>query len=112
MSAAPNGKFATDFSFVLNGQEVVLEKVDPTVLLVDCVGSPSVGLNGTKNSCAQGGCDACTVVLSRWDYIKKDVEHLSINSCLRPLCSLDGMEIRTTEGTGSCRRDLSPIQSG
>src|ERR1041384_1636328 len=110
MSAAPNGKFATDLRFVLNGQEVVLEKVDPTVLLVDWLRSPSVGLTGTKKSCAQGGCGACTVVLSRWDYIKKDVEHLSINSCLRPLCSLDGMEITTTEGTGSCRSELSPVQ--
>jgi xanthine dehydrogenase large subunit len=110
MSAAPVGEFATDLRFVLNGQEVVMEKVDPSVLLVDWLRSPGVGLTGTKKSCAQGGCGACTVMLSRWDDISKEVEHLSINSCLRPLCSMDGMEITTTEGTGSCRSELSPVQ--
>lgn len=110
MSADPVGKFATDLRFVLNGSEVVIDKVDPSILLVDWLRSPSVGLTGTKKSCAQGGCGACTVMLSRWNSISKEAEHLSINSCLRPLCSLDGMEITTTEGTGSCRSEISPVQ--
>ena len=114
MSAAPENspvaQFATDLRFVLNGSEVVIDKVDPSILLVDWLRSPRVGLTGTKKSCAQGGCGACTVMLSRWDDLSESVEHLSINSCLRPLCSLDGMEITTTEGTGSCRSELSPVQ--
>lgn len=114
MSAAPRStpiaQFATDLRFRLNGAEVVVEKVDPTVLLVDWLRSPQVGLTGTKKSCAQGGCGACTVMLSRWDEVREQVDHLAINSCLRPLCSLDGMEITTTEGTGSCRSELSPVQ--
>ena len=114
MSAAPENSsvanFATDLRFVLNGSEIVIDKVDPSILLVDWLRSPAVGLTGTKKSCAQGGCGACTVMLSRWDDLSKGVEHLSINSCLRPLCSLDGMEITTTEGTGSCRSMLSPVQ--
>src|SRR6266404_2071454 len=110
MSADSVGKFATDLRFVLNGSEVVIDKVDPSVLLVDWLRSPAVGLTGTKKSCAQGGCGACTVMLSRWDDLSESVEHLSINSCLRPLCSLDGMEITTTEGTGNCRSELSPVQ--
>src|SRR6266404_3357119 len=110
MSADSVGKFATDLRFVLNGSEVVIDKVDPSVLLVDWLRSPAVGLTGTKKSCAQGGCGACTVMLSRWDDLSESVEHLSLNSCLRPLCSLDGMEITTTEGTGNCRSELSPVQ--
>lgn len=110
MSADSAGKFSTDLRFVLNGSEVVIDKVDPSILLVDWLRSPAVGLTGTKKSCAQGGCGACTVMLSRWDDLSESVEHLSINSCLRPLCSLDGMEITTTEGTGSCRSELSPVQ--
>jgi xanthine dehydrogenase/oxidase len=113
MSAAPEisqAAFATDLRFRLNGVEVVIDTVDPTVLLVDWLRSPRVGLTGTKKSCAQGGCGACTVMLSRWDDMRQLVEHLSINSCLRPLCSLDGLEITTTEGTGNCRSELSPVQ--
>ncbi|MEK6410081.1 MAG: molybdopterin cofactor-binding domain-containing protein [Acidobacteriota bacterium] len=112
MSSTPEtaGQFATDLRFCLNGSDLVIESVDPTVLLVDWLRSPSVGLTGTKKSCAQGGCGACTVMLSRWDQPQERVEYLAINSCLRPLCSLDGMEITTTEGTGSCRSKLSPVQ--
>jgi xanthine dehydrogenase/oxidase len=102
--------FATDLRFRLNGEDIVLTGVDPSVLLVDWLRSPAVGLTGTKKSCAQGGCGACTVMLSRYDAPHAEVEHLSINSCLRPLCTLDGMEITTTEGTGSCRTELSPVQ--
>ena len=108
--AAGEAAFATDLRFRLNGEDIVLTDVDPSVLLVDWLRSPAVGLTGTKKSCAQGGCGACTVMLSRYDAPHADVEHLSINSCLRPLCTLDGMEITTTEGTGSCRTELSPVQ--
>lgn len=104
------GQFATDLRFHLNGREVVIENVDPTVLLLDWLRSPSVGLTGTKKVCAQGGCGACTVMLSRWDEPEKSVDHRAVNSCLRPICSLDGMEITTTEGTGNCRSELGAVQ--
>jgi xanthine dehydrogenase/oxidase len=106
----PAPSFATDLRFRLNGQSVVIAEPDPTVLLVDWLRSPGVGLTGTKKACGQGGCGACTVMLSRWDTALAAVEHLAINACLRPLCSLDGMEITTVEGTGSTRTELSPVQ--
>jgi xanthine dehydrogenase/oxidase len=109
-AAVPANAFASDLRFRVNGADVVIADVDPSVLLVDWLRSPAVGLTGTKKSCAQGGCGACTVMLSRWDETLSQVEHLAINSCLRPLCSLDGMEITTTEGTGSCRSGISPVQ--
>lgn len=108
--AVGEAAFATDLRFRLNGEDLILTDVDPSVLLVDWLRSPAIGLTGTKKSCAQGGCGACTVMLSRYDAPHAEVEHLSINSCLRPLCTLDGMEITTTEGTGSCRTELSPVQ--
>jgi xanthine dehydrogenase/oxidase len=107
---APLPQFATDLRFRLNGSDIVIAQPDPTVLLVDWLRSSAVGLTGTKKACAQGGCGACTVMLSRWDSDLAAVEHLAINSCLRPLCSLDGMEITTVEGTGSTRTELSPVQ--
>jgi xanthine dehydrogenase/oxidase len=109
-AAVPADAFASDLCFRVNGEEYVIVDVDPTVLLVDWLRSPAVGLTGTKKSCAQGGCGACTVMLSRWDEKLSQVEHLAVNSCLRPLCSLDGMDITTTEGTGSCRSEVSPVQ--
>ncbi|HEX6088320.1 MAG TPA: molybdopterin cofactor-binding domain-containing protein [Thermoanaerobaculia bacterium] len=102
--------FANDLRFYVNGSEVVVRDVDPTTLLVDWLRSPDVGLTGTKKGCDQGGCGACTVMLSRWDPKTKRVERTSINSCLRPIAALDGMEITTTEGTGSSRTELSPVQ--
>jgi len=108
--SAPELQFATDLRFRLNGAEVVLETVDPTVLLVDWLRSPAVALTGTKKVCAQGGCGACTVMLSRWNDTRQQVEHLAINSCLHPMAALDGVEITTTEGTGSSLTELSPVQ--
>ena len=102
--------YSNDLRFYLNGEEHVIENPDPTTLLVDWLRSAEVGLTGTKKSCAQGGCGACTVMLSRWNGPAKKVDYLSVNSCLRPICSLDGMEITTTEGIGSSRTELSPVQ--
>lgn len=78
--------FAGDLVFMLNGREVRLDHVDPTTLLVDYLRSADVGLTGTKWVCRQGGCGACTVMLSHNHGAGKTV-HAAINSCLRPLAS-------------------------
>ena len=110
---------AEDLRFYVNGAEVVIRDVDPTVLLLDWLRSPEVGLTGTKKVCAQGGCGACTVMLAEWDPAARDAgacaspgraKFRSVNACLRPLCTLDGAAITTTEGTGSTRTKLSPVQ--
>ena len=60
---------AVDYSnqlvFWLNGCKVVIPNPDPTVLLVEYL--HSIGLTGTKVGCGQGGCGACTVMLSQRD---------------------------------------------
>lgn len=91
-------------SFFLNGQQVVLEDPSPKLLLIDFLRSPEIGLTGAKKGCGQGGCGACTVIMSSWNKEKKEVEHKSINSCLRPVCSLGGLSITTVEGTGGTKR--------
>lgn len=105
---------ATDeLRFWLNGQEVVIRDVDPTVLLLDWLRSAEVGLTGTKKVCAQGGCGACTVMLADWTERGDDpgrARFRAVNACLRPLCTLDGAAITTTEGTGSTFTQLSPVQ--
>lgn len=86
--------------FFLNGEEVTVEDPAPDLLLIDYLRSAEVGLTGAKKGCGEGGCGACTVILSRWDRALERVEHKAINSCLRPVCSLSGMSITTIEGTG------------
>lgn len=43
---------------------------------------------GTKRSCAEGGCGACTILL--------DGE--TVNACLLPLCAASGRKVTTIEG--------------
>ena len=96
--------------FWVNDRKHVVENPDPRTLLLDYLRSGEVGLTGTKKVCAQGGCGACTVTLSRWNPRTRQVEQSAINSCLRPLCAVDGMAITTVEGLGDIATGLSPVQ--
>ncbi|HEY4640059.1 MAG TPA: molybdopterin cofactor-binding domain-containing protein [Thermoanaerobaculia bacterium] len=96
--------------FYVNGTRFEIPDPDPTTLLVDWLRSDAIGFTGTKLSCGEGGCGACTVMLSRWNPQERRVVDTAINSCLRPLCSLDGAMITTTEGIGSTREKLDSVQ--
>ena len=91
-------------SFFLNGEEVTIENPSPDLMLIDYLRSEEVGLTGAKKGCGQGGCGACTVILSHWNAEKGEPEHHSINSCLRPVCALSGLSVTTVEGTGAVKR--------
>ncbi|KAG4384759.1 hypothetical protein GLYMA_13G340300v4 [Glycine max] len=69
-----------------------------------------IGLTGTKLGCGEGGCGACTVMVSQYDRILKKCSHYAINACLAPLYSVEGMHVITVEGLGSCKRGLHPVQ--
>ncbi len=102
--------FRETLSFTLNGSPVTIDNPDPTILLVDYLRSPSVGLTGTKLACGEGGCGACTVLITRTDPNTNQVVERAVNACLHPLCSLDGAAVTTIEATGSSRGGLSPVQ--
>jgi len=91
--------------FYLNGEMVVIENPSPSALLVDYLRSPEVRLTGTKKPCGQGGCGGCTVILTDWS--NGHPSSRAINSCLRRLCSLNGMAITTIEGTGGLPADTA-----
>lgn len=51
---------------------------------------------------AQGGCGACTVMVSAWDPAARKPRHMAINACLAPLASMDGCAVTTIEGMCAC----------
>jgi len=68
-------------------------------LLVDVL-REDLGLTGSKKSCGEGECGACTVLL----------DGLPVDSCLILAATAGGKEITTVEGLASSR-ELSPLQS-
>ena len=68
-----------------------------------------LGLTGTKLGCGEGGCGACTVMLSfLTDHGR--INHISANACLTPLCSLHAIAVTTVEGIGSTKSQLHQVQ--
>ena len=100
--------YSSELVFWLNGEKVTIANPDPTMMLVDYL--HSVGLTGTKIGCGQGGCGACTVMLSYKDSSTGDPVHCAVNACLRPLCAVDGIMVTTTEGIGNVHQKLDPAQ--
>ena len=89
--------------FYLNGTKVVIDSVsiDPEITLLEYL--RGIGLTGTKLGCAEGGCGACTVVVSQRNPTTKKLYHASVNACLAPLVSVDGKHVVTVEGIGNVK---------
>ncbi|KAF2258606.1 xanthine dehydrogenase/oxidase [Lojkania enalia] len=96
------GAYGDTLRFYLNGTKVVLDDADPEVTLLEYL--RGIGLTGTKLGCAEGGCGACTVVVSQYNPTTKQIYHASVNACLAPLVSVDGKHVITVEGIGSVKR--------
>lgn len=87
--------------FYLNGTKVQLDTVDPEITLLEYL--RGIGLTGTKLGCAEGGCGACTVVVSQLNPTTGKIYHASVNACLAPLVSVDGKHVITVEGIGNSK---------
>ncbi|WP_299372142.1 molybdopterin cofactor-binding domain-containing protein [uncultured Tateyamaria sp.] len=96
--------------FILNGEHVTLTDFAPHGVLIDYLHQADVGLAGPKLVCGEAGCGACTVMETVWDETEGAFVKRAINSCVRPLASLDGSIITTTEGIGSTRTGMDPVQ--
>ncbi|KAH8883677.1 xanthine dehydrogenase [Thozetella sp. PMI_491] len=98
--------FDDTLRFYLNGTRVVLDEIDPELTLLEYL--RGIGLTGTKlhltSGCGEGGCGACTVVVSQYNPTTKKIYHASVNACLAPLASLDGKHVITVEGIGDVKK--------
>uniref|UniRef100_K7FMW0 Xanthine dehydrogenase/oxidase n=1 Tax=Pelodiscus sinensis TaxID=13735 RepID=K7FMW0_PELSI len=96
--------------FFVNGRKVVEENVDPETTLLTYL-RRKLGLHGTKLGCGEGGCGACTVMISKYDNFQKNGATLySVNACLFPICALHHVAVTTVEGIGSSKTRLHPVQ--
>lgn len=102
-------KFSSTLVFYVNGVEVKVGEVEPEWTLLYYLRN-KLGLTGTKLGCAEGGCGACTVMISRYDRKQNKLIHFSANACLMPVCAIHGLAVTTVEGIGSTRTKLHPIQ--
>ena len=95
--------------FYLNGTKIAIDStsIDPEITLLEYL--RGIGLTGTKLGCAEGGCGACTVVISQMNPTTKKLYHASVNACLAPLVSVDGKHVITVEGIGNVK-DPHPAQ--
>ncbi|XP_069464775.1 xanthine dehydrogenase/oxidase-like isoform X2 [Ambystoma mexicanum] len=106
MAAAPP---ADQLVLFVNGKKVIENNADPEMSLLTYL-RRKLGLPGTKLGCHEGGCGACTVMLSRFDRIQRRIIHYSANACLAPVCSLHHVAVTTVEGIGSTKTRLHPVQ--
>ncbi|XP_041418515.1 xanthine dehydrogenase/oxidase isoform X4 [Xenopus laevis] len=95
--------------FYVNGRKVIEKNADPRMTLLTYL-RRKLGLPGTKLGCGEGGCGACTVMVSRFNQSQNRIVHYSVNACLAPLCSLHHTAVTTVEGIGSSKTRLHPIQ--
>ena len=88
------------YRFTLNGEPREVS-VPGMRRLLDVI-REDLSLTGTKEGCGEGECGACTIIL----------DGRVVDSCLVPVCQVDGSDIRTVEGlTDAETAALSPLQA-
>ncbi|EFP11440.1 hypothetical protein CRE_14385 [Caenorhabditis remanei] len=93
---------ATNLVFYVNGKRVEEKDVDPKMTLAAYL-RDVLKLTGTKIGCNEGGCGACTVMISHIE--DGQIRHFSANSCLMPICGVFGKAVTTVERIGSVAKN-------
>ena len=84
-------------NFTLNGKKYNMD-VDPAQRLIDFL-REEMGLTGTKESCGEGECGSCTVIIDK----------KAVHSCLVLLSQIRDKDILTVEGLAQ-NGELSDLQ--
>ena len=100
---------ASTIRFVLNGEIVETDVVDPTRTVLQFL-REDLALKGTKEGCAEGDCGACTIVVVEIDHSGDDVELKTVNACIQFLPTIDGKELITVDGLQGKSDGLHPVQ--
>ena len=93
----------------VNGRRVLLPPGRGEATLLEFLREK--GLTGTKLGCGEGGCGACTIMVSAWDAASGRPRHRAVNACLAPLYSVEGCAVVTVEGIGNRDAGLHPVQA-
>ncbi len=92
----------TAYRLIVNGDPIEVD-VPGMRRLLDVL-REDLALTGTKEGCGEGECGACSVLIDGW----------VVDSCLVPVCQVDGHAIMTVEGLAERSpegaRSLSPLQ--
>src|SRR2546426_9925472 len=109
MEAAEGGRSSSrrEIRLLVNGEPV--EVAVPGMRRLLDVLREDLGLTGTKEGCGEGECGACSVLL----------DGQLVDSCLVPICQVDGHAVMTVEGLAQPRTgdgpptvdDLDPLQA-
>ncbi|OQR93686.1 xanthine dehydrogenase [Achlya hypogyna] len=95
----------------INGQREVVANAEPEETLLNFLRTKK-RLTGTKLGCGEGGCGACSVIVSRLDPRSQQVVHTAVNACLTPLCAVEGCAVTTVEGLREKNSQrLHPVQT-
>ncbi|KAK7893550.1 hypothetical protein WMY93_022702 [Mugilogobius chulae] len=114
---------SSELLFYVNGKKII-EKIQIQKKACSVTfGGKVLGLTGTKSACGEGGCGACTVMVSRYDHNKERVmypskhvssfthsRHYTVTACLQPIVTLHEAAVVTVEGIGSTKTKLHPVQ--
>jgi aerobic-type carbon monoxide dehydrogenase small subunit (CoxS/CutS family) len=84
--------------FKLNGKDVRVNTLPDRMLL--WILRSDLGKTGTKHSCGEGFCGACTVIVNK----------KAVMSCQYPVKNVDGKEVLTIEGLAK-NGSLHPLQT-
>jgi aerobic-type carbon monoxide dehydrogenase small subunit (CoxS/CutS family) len=87
------------YAFTVNATLVEVE-VPGMRRLLDVL-REDLAMTGTKEGCGEGECGACTVLL----------DGMPVDSCLVPVCQVDGSSVATVEGLASGPGILDPLQT-
>ncbi|XP_071965549.1 xanthine dehydrogenase/oxidase-like [Antedon mediterranea] len=102
-------KEETEFIFFCNGRKIVDLNIDPSMTLLSYL-RRKLGLTGSKLGCGEGGCGACTVMVSSYNKLTTNITHVAVNACLTTVCQVYLTSVTTVEGIGSIEDGLHPVQ--